>query len=57
MTKKHLPGSEFRAWLRSRSVWFWAITGTVCSILVLLAGTQIAVNSGEAVEWYTGFGA
>jgi hypothetical protein len=42
--------------MRSRGVWFWAITGTATSVAVLFVGSQIAHDRGQTVEWYTGFG-
>src|SRR5271156_1740308 len=44
------------AWLRSQGVWFWAIAVTATSVFVLWAGSQIAHDRGQSVEWYTGFG-
>jgi hypothetical protein len=41
---------------RTRGVRFWAATITVVSIGVLFAGSQIAHNRGQTVDWYTGFG-
>ncbi|MGV0624565.1 hypothetical protein [Mycolicibacter minnesotensis] len=43
-------------WLRGRGVWFWAITITVASVLLLWGGSQIAHDHGQRVDWYTGFG-
>ena len=57
MTEKRLrPDARIRAWLRARSVWFWAVPGTACSIFALWAGSQFARDRGQSVEWYTGFG-
>jgi hypothetical protein len=41
---------------RTRGVRFWAITITAVSIVALFAGSQIARNWGQDVDWYTGFG-
>jgi hypothetical protein len=35
---------------------FWAITITAVSVVVLFAGSQIAHDRGQTVDWYTGFG-
>jgi hypothetical protein len=37
-------------------VLFWAVIFTAVSIGVLFAGSQIARDSGQSVNWYTGFG-
>ncbi|BBY11007.1 hypothetical protein [Mycobacterium marseillense] len=41
---------------RTRGVWFWAIAAAAASLIVLFAGSQIAHDRGQSVEWYTGFG-
>ena len=41
---------------RTRGVRFWAITITAVSVVVLFAGSQIAHDRGQTVDWYTGFG-
>jgi hypothetical protein len=41
---------------RTRGVRFWAITISAVSVGALFAGSQIARNWGQAVDWYTGFG-
>lgn len=37
-------------------MWFWAAVITAVSVLVLWAGSQLAVAVGQDVEWYAGFG-
>ena len=51
-----MTGRRLLNWLRSRGVWFWAITGTTTSVAVLFVGSQLAHDRGQNVEWYTGFG-
>jgi hypothetical protein len=37
-------------------VLFWAVTIAMASAFVLFAGSQIAHDRGQTVDWYTGFG-
>jgi hypothetical protein len=41
---------------RSRNARFWAVVIAALSIGALFAGSQIARNWGQDVNWYTGFG-
>jgi hypothetical protein len=41
---------------RGRGVRFWAVIITAASVIVLFAGSQIAHDRRQTVEWYTGFG-
>ena len=45
-----------RCFFRTRSVRFWAVTIAAVSIGALFAGSQIAHDWGQSVDWYTGFG-
>ncbi|MEE2853759.1 MAG: hypothetical protein VX424_14060 [Actinomycetota bacterium] len=39
-----------------RGTFFWAAIITAAVIAVVVAGSQIAHDRGQSVEWYTGFG-
>ena len=41
---------------RTRGVRFWSVTITAVSVGALFAGSQVARNWGQDVNWYTGFG-
>ncbi len=53
-----LPSPRIRVALvtHTRSVLFWAVVIAAVSIGVLFAGSQIARDNGQSVDWYTGFG-
>ena len=43
-------------WLKKQGTWFWACTITLGLVLTLFVGSQIARDTGQDVDWYTGFG-
>ncbi|NKZ99169.1 hypothetical protein GTA26_30050 [Rhodococcus hoagii] len=45
-----------RLTLLLRGPWIWVLYGTLVAIVALWAGTQIALESGQDVAWYSGFG-
>lgn len=48
--------TKLAEFLRTRGVRFWSVTVTTVAIAVLFAGSQVAHDRGQPVEWYTGFG-
>jgi hypothetical protein len=42
--------------IRERGTLFWAVAGALLSVGALFAGSQIAHDRGQSVDWYTGFG-
>ena len=56
--KKNASSSEDRrrTWLHKRGVLFWVATLTAASVALLFIGSQIAVERGQSVYWYAGFG-
>lgn len=47
---------RLRERLRARGVRFWSVAIAIGSVGILFAGSQIAHNHSQSVEWYTGFG-
>lgn len=49
-------GCRFRGWLRTQGFWFWPLTVATAAVAALWGGSQIAHDTGQSVDWYTGFG-
>jgi hypothetical protein len=43
-------------WIRARATLVSAVVGSVIAVGALFAGSQIAHDRGQSVDWYTGFG-
>ncbi|NKW33288.1 hypothetical protein GS942_14280 [Rhodococcus hoagii] len=56
MTEKTFEDSAGKMTLLLRGPWIWVLYGTLVATWLSVAGTQIALESGQDVAWYSGFG-